>query len=394
MTSADLAAPIVPRSAATPAASPLLRPRAGIAPCPTEAAWERFVAASPGGDVVQTGAWGRSKDGTGFAVAIAVSHGQDGRIEGGGLVIARKVAVLGGLLPLATVGYVARGPLVASDDPAAIDRVLDAVEATARGLGLAHLIIQPPAGGAAVDARLAARGYDAGATAVAPSCTLMIDLEPDLDALFAAMSSSQRRNLRKARKLGVQVRRATDDDLPAFQALQAATAARQGFNALSLAYLEAQWRALRPSGAIEIFLASAPDAPARPIAGALVTAYAGTVTDKVQGWNGEAPQLQPSVACLWEAIAWAKAAGFRRFDLGGISREAGAAFGAGNRDKEALNERNPAAFKARFGGAVAMLPEARQRTLNPVLRPAVRFAWQQLAANPRLKSFVNGLRNG
>jgi peptidoglycan pentaglycine glycine transferase (the first glycine) len=393
MTSARLTAPMAQLPAAAPAARLLLRPRVGMAPCPTETVWERFVAATPGGDVVQTGAWGRSKDAMGFATALAVSHGQDGRIEGGGLVIARKLAVLGGRVPLATVGYVARGPLVAGDDPAAIDRVLDAVEATARGLGVAHLIIQPPAGGAAVDARLAARGYDAGATALAPACTLVLDLAPDLDDLFAAMSSSQRRNLRKAKKLGVQVRRAADADLATFHALQVATAERQGYQPLSLGYLESQWRALRPLGAIEIFLASAPDSPERPIAGSLVTAFAGTVTDKIQGWTGEAPALQPNVACIWEAIAWAKAEGFRRFDLGGMPRAAGKALVIGNRETESHGERNPAAFKARFGGSVAMLPEAWQRTFNPVLRPAVRFAWQKLATHPRVKSFVNGLRN-
>ena len=399
MTSAELSgtATDAPRSVdrpAEPTASPLIRLRAGTAPCPVEAAWERFVAVTPGGDVVQTGAWGRSKDAMGFAAAIAVRHGRDGQIEGGGLVIARKVAVLGGRLPLATVGYVARGPLVTSDDPAAIDRVLDTIEATARRLRIGHLVIQPPAGGSAIDARLAARGYDPGATAVAPDCTLVLDLAPELDDLFAAMSSSQRRNLRKAKKLGVLVRRGDAADLPTFHALQLATAERQGYQPLSLAYLENQWRALRPLGAVEVFLAATPDAPDRPIAGSLLTAFAGTVTDKIPGWTGEASALQPNVACSWEAIAWAKAAGFRRFDLGGIPRHAGAALLAGDRDKEAQGERNPAAFKLRFGGRVLLLPEARQRTMNPVLRPAARFAWQHVAGNPRLKSFINGLRNG
>ncbi len=399
--SAELTATVAGRPTTAPAAAlasgdaeALLRPRAGIAPSPAEAAWERFVESAPGGDVVQTAAWGRSKDAMGFATAIAVSHGADGTIEGGGLVVARRVALFKGRLPLATVGYVARGPLVRRDDAAAVDRVLDAIEQTARRLGVMHLIIQPPAGGDAVEAALARRGYDADATAVAPTCTLVLDLSPDQDSLFAAMSASQRRNLRKARKLGVQVRRGTEADLPAFQALHAATAERQGFRPLSLAYLEAQWRALRPMGAIEIFLAAGPDAPERPIAGTLVTAYAGTVTDKIPGWTGEAPALQPNVACIWEAIVWAKAEGFRRFDLGGIHRTAAAHLVAGDRDKEALGERNPAAFKARFGGSVLLLPEASQRTFNPVLRPVVRFAWRRLAGNPRLKAFVNGLRNG
>ena len=399
--SAELTATAADRTASAPAAAiesgdaeALLRPRAGVAPSPAEAAWDRFVETTAGGDVVQTAAWGRSKDAMGFAAAIAVSHGPAGAIEGGGLVIARRVALLRGRLPLATVGYVARGPLVGREDPGVIDRVLEAVEQAARRLGVMHLIIQPPAGGDAIAAGLARRGYDADATAVAPACTLMIDLSAEEESLFAAMSASQRRNLRKARKFGVQVRRGTEADLATFHALQEATATRQGYRPLSLAYLEAQWRALRPSVAIEIFLAAAPEAPDRPIAGSLVTAYAGTVTDKIPGWTGEAPGLQPNVACSWEAIAWAKAEGFHLFDLGGIPRAAGEALINGNREAESHGERNPAAFKARFGGSVVMLPEAWQRTFNPVLRPAFRFAWQKLATHPRLKSFVNGLRNG
>lgn len=361
-------------------------------PDPSEASWADFVAAHPSGDVLQTSAWARSKEAIGYRTAIATSHGPQGQLDGGALVLARRVALLGGRLPVATVGYVARGPLVADADPARIDRVLDAVEATARRLGIAHLVIQPAPG--AVAARLDARGYDAGAVPVAPVCTIVLGLSADLDSLFAAMSSSQRRNLRKAKKLGVQVRRGDDTDLETFHDLQRATAERQGYRPLSLDYLKAQWRALRPLGAVEIFLAAAPDAPERPIAGTLVTAFNGTVTEKIPGWTGEAPNLQPNIACSWEAIVWAKTAGFRQFDLGGIPQAAGEALLAGNRDKEAHGERNPAAFKARFGGRVLMLPEARQRTLNRVLRPAVRIAWRQVATNPRLKSFINGLRNG
>ena len=384
-------------------AGSLLRPRAGIAPSPAEAAWDRFVEAAPGGDVVQTAAWGRSKDAMGFAASIAVRYGRDGgrdggieggAIEGGGLVIARRVALLQGRLPLATVGCVARGPLVQGDDPARIDRVLDTVEGAARRLGVAHLVIQPAAEDAAVAARLVARGYDSGAVPVAPVCTLVLDLEADLDSLFAGMSASQRRNLRKAKKWGVQVRRAGEADLATFHALQRATAERQGYRPLTLDYLEAQWRALRPLGAIEIFLATTPEAPERPVAGTLVTAYAGTVTDKIPGWTGEASAHKPNIACIWEAIAWAKAEGFSRFDFGGLDCNVAAAVLAGERETETHGERNPAAFKLRFGGNVLMLPEAYQRTFNPVLRPAVRFAWRRLQTDPRLKSFLTGLRNG
>jgi len=361
---------------------------------PAERAWEAFVDAAPGGDIVQTAAWGRSKVAMGFTAGVGVARDAAGRIEGGGLIVAKRVAAMGGRLPLATVGYVARGPLVRDDDPATIERALDALHAAARAIGVRHLIVQPPAGGDAQVSHLRARGYDAGAPDVAPSCTIEIDLRADLDAIMAGMSSSQRRNLRKAKKLGVAVRRGGDADLEVFQALHAATAERQGFQPLSLGYLEQQWRALRPLGAVEIFLAASPDEPDRPVAGSWVTAFAGRVTDKIPGWTGEAPALQPNVACIWESLVWAKAQGFQVFDLGGVDRLAGAALSAGARGEGPDGSRNPAAFKARFGGEVAMLPLAFHRTLQPLLWPLVRFGWRRVAGSPQLRRFLNGLRNG
>lgn len=377
-----------------PARFDLLRPAVDAAVSADEREWDAFVDAVPGGDIVQTLAWGRSKVAMGFAAVVGLARDKAGRIEGGGLVIAKRVAVMNGRLPLATVGYVARGPVIDSADPAAIERALDALHAAARTIGVQHLIIQPPAGCEMILRHLQARGYDEGAPDVAPSCTIEIDLAAEIETIVAAMSSSQRRNLKKAKKKGVIVRRGDAADLPVFQALHAATAERQGFHALSFDYLQAQWQALRPLRAVEMFLAASPEQPERPIAGSWVTAYAGRVTDKIPGWNGEAPALQPNIACIWESIAWAKSQGFRVFDLGGIARSAGAALQAGERGELPDGSRNPAAFKARFGGEVTMLPQAWHLTLQPLLWPFVRFGWRRLAAGTRLKGFLNGLRNG
>jgi len=377
---------------------------------PAACAWDRFVAAAPGGDVVQTAAWGRSKEAMGFTAATAIvrdggggSDGGDGGtggIVGGGMIVVRPLSSLKGL---GAVGYVARGPLVADpEDRAMIARTLDEVERMARFLRVRHLVVQPPRGGDAIARMLDERGYQTGATNVAPACTLMVDLAPDIDTIFARMSTSQRRNLRRARRDGVEVHRGGRDDLAAFHALHAATAARQGFEPRSLAYLEAQWDALKPSGAVELFLAFAPgdrDIPptgpfAGPFAGQWVTAFSDTVTGKIPGWNGEAPKLQPNLASLWRAIEWAKEEGYRWFDLGGIDLQHAEALRRGGVAQPGEGERSAAAFKARFGGEVVMMPPARQRTFNPILRPLVSFGLNRIAQNPRFRQFITRLRNG
>lgn len=373
--------------------------RADVAPAALEREWDAFVDAAPGGDLVQTAAWGRSKVAMGFSATLAVTRDALGRIDGGGLVLARRIGLAGGRLPLATVGYVARGPLMAGAEPAgpaSLERfagLVDAIEATARRLGIVHLVIQPAAGQDALVGCLEAAGYELGAPSVAPDCTLVLDLEPDLDTLLGGMSGSLRRNIRKAQRAGIVVRAGGYADLAAFQSLHAATAARQGFAPLSLDYLATQWTALRPAGAVALFLATSPDLPDRPIAGTWATAHAGTVTDRIQGWNGEAASLQPSVAAIWAAIAWAKDHGHRRFDLGGIDRAAGRALAKADDASPPDGDMGVVQFKARFGGSVVLLPQARHKTLNPVLRPASRLIWRQLGAHPRLRRFVNGLRN-
>lgn len=377
-----------------PAGLAIIKPRFGEAVSATERAWEAFVETAPGGDVVQTAAWGRGKDAMGFQVAVAVDHDAEGQIESGALIVARRIAVMNGRLPLATVGYVARGPLVAGDDPARIDRAIEAVERTAKAMGVLHLIIQPPAGRDDIAARLALRGYADGAPDVAPNCTIWIDIDREPEAIINGMSRSKRRDLRKTFKIGAICWEGGEADLPLFQSLHAATAERQGFTPLSLDYLEKQWRALRPLGAVAVFFAALPDAPERAIAGSWVTAYAGTMTDKIPGWNGEAPNLNLNVACIWQSVLWARERGIKRFDLGGIDRAATEEFLSGGSIEKADGERNPAGFKARFGGDIVMLPLAWQRTLHPLLWPAVRLAWRQLAGRPAVKAFVNGLRNG
>jgi hypothetical protein len=268
--------------------------------------------------------------------------------------------------------------------------VLDEIERAAHRLAVRHLIVQPPAGGEAMAEALAARGYTADAPGVAASATLLLDLADDADALLAGMSSSARRSIRLAQRRGVWLRHGDGADLELFHRLHAATAARRGFAPLSMAYLRHHWEALHACDAVRLIFACH---AGTPFAAVWLTAFADTVTARLSGWTGEWAHLHGGAACEWEAIRWAKQAGYRLYDAGGVEAAFARTLLAGEPLPEAML-RSPSAFKAAFGGKPALFPAAWQRTLSPLARPIVRALMAGLGRGEVLRRCIERLRKG
>jgi lipid II:glycine glycyltransferase (peptidoglycan interpeptide bridge formation enzyme) len=356
------------------------RPGAAFATSP-DGGWDAFVAATPGGDVVQSTAWAEAKRALGFEVEpVVVRRGGD--IVGGARIVIRRFGALGG------VGYVARGPLLAPEARVAL--VLDAIEKAARARRVRHLVVQPPQGGDELAAALADRGYDAGAPEVTPSATLRIDLSCGIDRIQAGMTASKRNQLRRSQRGGVEVRLAGAGELSLFHEMHVATAGRQGFAPLSRAYLQSQWDALHPRGWVQIFVARH---GGRPLAAIWVTAFGESATYRLPAWTGEGRELQPNVACQWEAIRWAKAQGFRWYDFGGIERRHLELIVAGQPLPDSFH-RSPDAMKREFGGDPVNFPGSCQRTFNPLARVLVRALYPRLSRNGTLHRLIHRLRNG
>lgn len=343
--------------------------------------WDAFVEAARGGDLVQTVAWAESKEALGFETCLVMVR--DGEaLVGGGHVIIKRFGPLGG------IGYMARGPLLARGFSGRISQVLDEIERVARARRVRHLIIQPPEHGNEIEALLAARGYTQDAPDVAPSATMRINLSQDFERILAAMSSSTRRQIRRSQKLGVEVAMGGSDDVELFHSLYTATARRQRFEPLSLAYLRRQWELLAPN--VQMVFASH---GGRVLAAVWLTAFRDTVTDRLAGWNGEGRQLQPNVACCWAAVQWAKEQGYRYFDFSGISRRDAERMIRGEPLPEAF-QRSPGAFKREFGASPVLLPGARQFTFNPVARFLVRSVYPRLLRPETTRRMVQRLRSG
>jgi lipid II:glycine glycyltransferase (peptidoglycan interpeptide bridge formation enzyme) len=351
-----------------------------------EAAWNAFVQCAPGGDLVQTSAWGRSKRAVGLGTRLVVVRDRAGAIVGGAQIILKRVA------PGLAAGGVARGPLL-RDASADAERVVDRVVSEARAAGVRFLILQPPEGGEAVEQVLEARGFETGCPSVAPEATIRLDLRQTDDELLAAMSKMRRRYLDKRHTGALEI--SAEDDVDLFQRLHAATAARRGFTALDVAPLRAQWDALAPSGRCVILIARHEGVP---VSGAWLTSFAGVTTFRLAGWDADAgaraaASKHANEAVQWAAIGWARSFGAHTHDLGGFDRRAAETILAGGDLPEGFR-RTPDHFKYGFGGSLVLFPVARWavigRGVGAVARPLVR----RMLASDRARSAMGRVRNG
>ncbi|KUL35306.1 lipid II:glycine glycyltransferase FemX [Actinoplanes awajinensis] len=197
-------------------------------------------------------------------------------------------------------------------------------------LGCAHLEVRDR-GATETDVAGLGLRWDAAPTAV-------IDLSPDEDALFGAMASACRRNVRKAAKSGVIIEEADPDPVFAdefYDQLRDVFAKQNLVPTYSVERVRSLIRHLGPAGRITLLRAR--DADGRCIATAVLPWYHRTM----YFWGGasyrEHQHLRPNEALIWHALRAAKARGVTEFDFVG-----------GN------------SYKAKYGTTEVAVPWARQ----------------------------------
>jgi lipid II:glycine glycyltransferase (peptidoglycan interpeptide bridge formation enzyme) len=312
--------------------------------------WDDFVRRW-GGDLVQTSIWGLSKLPLGQRSILVEARDDLGAIVGGAMIVTRRI------FPGLRIGYIARGPAIAGNDIDLGQSILESVIATARRRRLAALIVQPHS--LALANLLPDFGFIEGVPTVAAPATVQLDLTRSDEELLAAMSSRRRRDIRKSEREPFQI--VESYDVAAFHRLLSATAARKGFAPLSLEYLNAQWSALAPSGAVKMLIA---EFEGRPVAGAWLTVFGGTVTSRLVGWDADdVGKLQVNVALHWHAVRLARSIGARIYDFGGFDRDAAQTLLSGGTVSEEFRQ-SPHDFKLHFGPTPVVFPRAHFLLLN------------------------------
>ncbi len=337
----------------------------GDAGFPSPTAWDEFVSASPNGHLLQSWPWGEFKGRFGWQpLRLAVSDG--GRLVAAAQVLLRR-------LPYRCLAYVPRGPVFDPADGEAAQALLPALHEAARSHGAIALKVEPPWPDAPdAAAWWAGHGFSRTPQTIQPRRTIVIDLQPDEEAILAQMKPKWRYNVRLAARKDVTIRQGTAADLAAFYALMQETGARDGFGVHSEDYYRAALDLFGPSGRVALFLA---EHEGQIIAALMAFAF-GLQAIYMYGASGERErQRMPNHLLQWEAMRWARARGCSGYDLWGIpDLEAGspsAALGGVER------------FKAGFGGSAVRYAGAFDYVYSPLVYRGFNWLWSRRRAAAR-----------
>lgn len=348
--------------------------------------WDEFLGSAPGGELLQSSLWAKLKATTGWSVVRIVAMRED-HMVGGAQILLRPLP-----FPLGAIGYLPRGPVLATEEPEVATLVIRQARTVARRQRIQCLFVQAPPMHPELARKLSEWGFQSTPTKtkIAPESTLRLDLRPNADELLANMRRGTRANIRRSERAGMRVREGTEADLGVFSRLHAASGDRQGFSTASEAYFSAMWRVFAPSGRIRLFIT---EREGEDISALLILGFGNSVWAKRLGWSGKHGKYGPNEALLWNAMLWAKENGYRYFDHDGISVKAAAALTNGEPLPTSV-KRTPTYFKLGFGGEALLFPSALAYVYNPMLRYGYTALFPKLDQWSLTKKLITRLRLG
>lgn len=275
--------------------------------------WNRFVEASPTGNVTQTFEWAELRDSLGGDV-LRLGAVEDGELRGAMLLIVGRAPLI-----RRPYLYVPRGPVV--DDPAspALAALVAEAGRIARRRGAFMLKVEPsaPDGDATWLAALARLGFTRNRYATHPRRSWVLDIRPSEEDLLAAMKEKWRYNIRLAGRKGVKVREATTgQDLDTFYDLYVETAKRDGFFIHGKQHYADILRHYGERDAAALLLA---EYEGTPIAGLFIVKCGPVTTYMFGASSNQHRNRMPNHLLQWTAIQWAKARGCTLYDFRAIA---------------------------------------------------------------------------
>lgn len=346
--------------------------------------WDRFVTNTPGTDITQLSAWGRVRGFARFQASYLIAR-EGSAIVGGAQILSRSIPGLGRL------GYIPYGPIVGS---AASDR-RGLVELLGRAVAeydgnTGALFVQPPEGAEDMSDELVRRGFRPSRAVCAPRASIRIDLHADEAEIRARFSRRLRSWPNRWAARGVTVRRGDERDITLLADLMRLSARVHRYRPPRRDYLEGLYRELAAGDNVALFVG---EVHGRAVSADIVTLCGDMVRGRLGGFDrsGEGGRLSVPAAVRWEIIRWARQAGYRWLDFGGLTEVT-------LRDVLATGKRDDPAWpggdrmKMSFGGEVFCYPRPVERIEPWVARKGLDLALRSKTGRAVLKRTMQAVR--
>lgn len=342
--------------------------------------WDAFVARVRGGQYAQSSLWEQTNVYRGRQVA-RVLLAQGNQLVGGLQVSLFRVPVVG------MIGYVARGPLLAHDDPTLVQMVPVALHHLARACRIRYMLIQPPVAHEALLAQLPQWGWTPADVGRELTCAHILPLAGSEDDLLMGMRKSTRKHVRAGLRHGVTVREGTLADMHFFYELHRGTSDRQQFQILPEAYFTGMWDILYPRGYLRLFLA---EHAGQRLSAMLTVPFGDTLYGILYGWSGEGGKYYPNDVLYWEVIRWAKQAGFAACNFEWLDPAIAAEVTQHHVISDEMRH-SPTFFKLGFGGNAVAYPGTYEYIAHPMWGHVCKVAVSQFAASSSARNVVTRL---
>ena len=350
-----------------------------LSPNTADAVWDEFLENVPVGHFQQSSFWSRAKKLEGWQT-IRIVIKWKGEIVGGFQILHQRIS-------LGRIGYIFKGPVIASANAGVVDFILEAVKLVTKANRLKALIFQAPDLDAVVESIIARHGFLPNRLKPTVMATLLLDLAEGMDAIGRAMRKNTWVEIRQAERRGIKVRVGGEEDIGTFFHLMLATCERQKTRPIPAteAELLEVWKVFYSASKIKLFLA---EYEGEAVAGTLCLCFGRRVAIWKKGWSGQHRERHPSQLVLFESIRWVASQGYEFFDFCRLERELAEHLSRGEPLTDS-QKRGRDFVHLGYGGRPVLFPPSYVYASNPLFR----WGYKCVIAHPKILAFAYQMRN-
>ncbi|MBI9043934.1 MAG: peptidoglycan bridge formation glycyltransferase FemA/FemB family protein [Anaerolineaceae bacterium] len=291
--------------------------------------WNEIIAGIPDGHLLQTLEWAEIKASQGWTSIRKVWKDENGNPCAAALILKKEIS-LKGIKSGFCILYIPRGPILDWDNSDLVLRVFVDLQEIAKTEKAIFVKVDPelilgegiPDTDTCVDfqnrkyilEQIEANSWQYSNEQIQFKNTVWLDLTLGEDVLLASMKQKTRYNIRLASRKGVEIRKATMDDLELAYQMYAETSLRDGFAIRSKDYYLRVWKTFLKKDMATLLFA---EVEGEIVAG-LFLFYFGSHAWYLYGMStGKHRKLMPNHLLQWEAIKISKNRGVKIYDFWG-----------------------------------------------------------------------------